>query len=72
MGCMKDVIIINGINYYSYVIEFVVEELLVIEIFYIVVCVVCVDQNLIDQLVIFFVVFVKMNDEQMFQFFRNI
>lgn len=41
IGCMKDVIIINGINYYSYVIEFVVEELFEIEIFYIVVCVVC-------------------------------
>lgn len=38
MGCSKGIIIINGVNYYSYEIELVVEKIKEVNIFYIVVC----------------------------------
>lgn len=41
IGCEKDVIIINGVNFYSYEIEQVVDEIGVVQIFFIVVIVVC-------------------------------
>ncbi|QUF67160.1 non-ribosomal peptide synthetase [Bacillus atrophaeus] len=71
-GRTKDAIIINGVNYYSHAIESAVEELPEIETSYTAACAVRVNHNTTDQLAIFFVASIQLDDSQTAQLLRNI
>ncbi|MHC0067443.1 SDR family NAD(P)-dependent oxidoreductase [Nostoc sp. UIC 10890] len=58
-GRQKDIIIINGVNYYSHEIEAIVEELGEVEVSYTAACGVCVASNNTEELVIFFTPYVS-------------
>ncbi len=70
-GRQKDVIIINGVNYYSHEIEAVVEELGEVEVSYTAACGVCIASNNNEELAIFFTPYVS-EDNQLLELLKKV
>ncbi|QBG56188.1 non-ribosomal peptide synthetase [Bacillus amyloliquefaciens] len=71
-GRTKDAIIINGVNYYSHAIESAVEELPEIETSYTAACAVRPNQSTTDELAIFFVTSVPLDENRMTKLLHHI
>ncbi|MGP3781717.1 AMP-binding protein [Bacillus sp. 4A_MP3] len=71
-GRTKDAIIINGVNYYSHAIESAVEELPEIETSYTAACAVRPNQSTTDELAIFFVTSVPLDENRITKLLHHI